>query len=39
MTDRNDLLDHAVDLFPVPEGSVAEVHRDVARKSAQPADP
>ena len=32
MTDRNDLLDHAVDLFPAPEGSVAEVHRDVERR-------
>ncbi len=32
MTDRNDLLDHAVDLFPAPEGSVAEVRRDVERR-------
>lgn len=32
MNDRNDLLDHAVDLFPAPEGSVAEVHRHVARR-------
>ena len=32
MTDRNDLLDHAVDLFPAPEGSVADVHRDVERR-------
>jgi hypothetical protein len=32
MTPRNDLLGHAVDLFPAPEGSVAEVERDVARR-------
>jgi hypothetical protein len=32
MTPRQDLLDHAVDLFPAPEGSVAEVQRDVARR-------
>jgi len=32
MTPRHDLLDHAVDLFPAPEGSVAEVERDVARR-------
>ena len=32
MTERNDLLDHAVDLFPAPEGSVANVHRDLARR-------
>jgi len=32
MTLRNDLLDHAVDLFPAPEGSVVEVERDVARR-------
>lgn len=32
MTPRQDLLDHAVDLFPAPEGSVAEVERDVARR-------
>jgi hypothetical protein len=32
MTPRQDLLDHAVDLFPAPEGSVADVRRDVARR-------
>jgi hypothetical protein len=32
MTPRQDLLDHAVDLFPAPEGSVAKVERDVARR-------
>ena len=32
MTPRQDLLDHAVDLFPAPEGSVADVQRDVARR-------
>ena len=32
MTERNDLLDHAVGLFPVPDGSVADVHRDLARR-------
>jgi hypothetical protein len=32
MTPHQDLLDHAVDLFPAPEGSVAEVQRDVARR-------
>jgi hypothetical protein len=32
MTPPQDLLDHAVDLFPAPEGSVADVHRCVARR-------
>jgi len=32
MTPRQDLLDHAVNLFPAPEGSVADVQRDVARR-------
>jgi hypothetical protein len=32
MTPRQDLLDHAVDLFPAPEGSAAEVRRAVARR-------
>jgi hypothetical protein len=32
MTPRQDLLDHAVDLFPAPEGSVAAVQRAVARR-------
>jgi hypothetical protein len=32
MTPRQDLLAHAVELFPPPEGSVADVRRGVARR-------
>jgi hypothetical protein len=32
MTPRQDLLDHAVNLFPAPQGSIADVQRHVARR-------